>query len=147
MYIGHVCLSFFLSVCLSFAKCLHYCTDPDVTLGNGRGCPHSCSLLGGFAIRARLSLLWQHTRLMRNISEDTSTHCMDSALILQHVAISLFQHEAVNISSPSFAARQSNDFSSQTTSGVCELCCTESSVRLTRMSRCFDGCVLVIIYL
>jgi len=26
-------------VCLSAAACLHYCTDPDVTLGSGRGCP------------------------------------------------------------------------------------------------------------
>ena len=26
-------------VCLSAAACLHYCTDPDVTWGNGRGCP------------------------------------------------------------------------------------------------------------
>jgi len=28
-----------LSVCLSTAACLHYCMDPDVTWGNGRGCP------------------------------------------------------------------------------------------------------------
>jgi len=28
-----------------------------------------CALLGGFAIDARVSLLWQHTRLMRNASE------------------------------------------------------------------------------
>ena len=28
-----------LSVCLSAAACLHYCTDPDVTWGSGRGCP------------------------------------------------------------------------------------------------------------
>ena len=26
-------------VCLSVAACLHYCTDPDVTWGSGRGCP------------------------------------------------------------------------------------------------------------
>jgi len=26
-------------VCLSAAACLHYCTDPDVTWGSGRGCP------------------------------------------------------------------------------------------------------------
>ena len=34
--------------------------------------PLSCALLGGFAIGARISLLWQHTRLMRNVSEDAS---------------------------------------------------------------------------
>ena len=27
------------SVCLSAAACPHYCTDPDVTWGSGRGCP------------------------------------------------------------------------------------------------------------
>jgi len=37
MYIvlGHLCVS----VCLSLAACPHYCTEPDVTWGNGRGCP------------------------------------------------------------------------------------------------------------
>jgi len=35
-----VCLSAFcMSVCLFVAVCPHYCTDPDVTWGNGRGCP------------------------------------------------------------------------------------------------------------
>jgi len=28
-----------LSVCLSAAACLHYCTDPDVTWGSGSECP------------------------------------------------------------------------------------------------------------
>jgi len=28
-----------LSVCLSAAACLHYCTESDVTWGSGRGCP------------------------------------------------------------------------------------------------------------
>jgi len=27
-----------LCVCLSLAACPHYCTDPDVTWGNGKGC-------------------------------------------------------------------------------------------------------------
>ena len=26
-------------MCLSAAACPHYCTDPDVTWGSGRGCP------------------------------------------------------------------------------------------------------------
>ena len=30
---------FGLCVCLSAATCPHYCTDPDITWGNGRGCP------------------------------------------------------------------------------------------------------------
>ena len=44
---------------LAAAAFPHYCTDPDVTLRNGRVFP-SCELLGGFAIaarRARVSLL------------------------------------------------------------------------------------------
>jgi len=37
MYCGHARLC--LSVCLSATACPHYCTDPDVTWGSGRGCP------------------------------------------------------------------------------------------------------------
>jgi len=33
-------------------------------------------LLSGFAIGARVSFIWQHTRLLRNVSEDASTRCM-----------------------------------------------------------------------
>ena len=47
MYCGHARLSvclyvsvcMCLRVCLSAAACLHYCTDPYVTWGSGRGCP------------------------------------------------------------------------------------------------------------
>ena len=35
MYCGHARMC----VCLSAAACLHYCRDPDVTWGSGRGCP------------------------------------------------------------------------------------------------------------
>jgi len=49
-----------LCICLSMAVRPHYCTEPDVTWGRGRGCPPSCALLGGFAIGARVALLWQH---------------------------------------------------------------------------------------
>jgi len=44
MYCGHPRLC----VCLFAAECPHYCTDPDV--------------LGGFAISARVALLWQHNK-------------------------------------------------------------------------------------
>jgi len=49
-------------VCLSLASFPHYCTDPGVTWGNGRGqggqeVPSSCTLLGGFEINAQVSLL------------------------------------------------------------------------------------------
>ena len=39
--------------------------------------PPSCELLGRFAVGAQVWLLWQHTRLMRNVSEDTCACCMD----------------------------------------------------------------------
>jgi len=55
-----VCVCVSVCLCLSLAACPHYCTDPDVTWGNGRGA-RSCALLGGFAIGVRLSLLWQHS--------------------------------------------------------------------------------------
>jgi len=28
-----------VTVCLSTAACLHYCTDPDITCGSGKECP------------------------------------------------------------------------------------------------------------
>jgi len=62
MYTGHARLCVCLFDCLSAAACPQYCTDPDVTFGNGRGyAPPSCALLGGFAIGARVALLWQHS--------------------------------------------------------------------------------------
>ena len=39
MYCDHARLCVCLSVCLSAAVGPHYCTDPDVTWGHGRGCP------------------------------------------------------------------------------------------------------------
>jgi len=62
MYCDHARLCVSLCVCLSAAACPHYCTDPDVTwAGVVRDTP-SCALLGGFAIGARVALLWQHYR-------------------------------------------------------------------------------------
>jgi len=39
MYCGHARLCVCVCVCLSAAIRRHYCTDPDVTWGHGRGCP------------------------------------------------------------------------------------------------------------
>ena len=47
-------------VCVSLTAFPHYCMDPDVTWGNGRGAP-CCALLGRFAICAWVSFLWQHS--------------------------------------------------------------------------------------
>jgi len=59
---------------LDFTNCVsvrgrtpHYCTDPDVTWGVVGDAP-SCTLLGGFAIGARVALLWQHNA-NANVSE------------------------------------------------------------------------------
>jgi len=64
MYCGHPRLC----VCLSVAACLHYCTDPDVTWGSGRGCPlvvhYWADLQTGHGLRC-------HGKIMRtrNVSE------------------------------------------------------------------------------
>jgi len=39
MYCGHARLCVCVSVCLSAVACPHYCMDPDVTWGSGRGYP------------------------------------------------------------------------------------------------------------
>jgi len=66
-----------VSVCLSCAAFLHYCTDPSVTLGNGRWYPISvhywadlhCNRCTGFDTM-------QHKCLMRNMSKSNCTRCM-----------------------------------------------------------------------
>ena len=60
MHVGHARLC----VCLSAAACPHYCTDPDVTWGMVGDSPIPIVVhaqLGGFAIGARVALLWQHS--------------------------------------------------------------------------------------
>ena len=39
MYCGHARLCVCVCVCVSAAASPHYCTDPDVTWGSGKGCP------------------------------------------------------------------------------------------------------------
>ena len=50
-----ICVS--VSVLTAFP---HYCMDPDITRGMVEG-PSRCALMGGFAIGAQVSLLWQHS--------------------------------------------------------------------------------------
>jgi len=56
--IGHGRLCVCLCVCLSLSAFPHYCTDPDISWGMA-GMFSSCASLDGFAISARVSLLWQ----------------------------------------------------------------------------------------
>ena len=61
MYCGHARLCVCLCVCLSVrGRMFTLFTEPDVTWGSGRSCPPSCALLGGFAIGARVALLWHY---------------------------------------------------------------------------------------
>ena len=74
----HLCV--YVLVCLSLALFPHILHNPTVTLRNGSGVPPSCAMLGGFAVGARVWLLWQHTHLMRNVSEDACSRCMAGPL-------------------------------------------------------------------
>jgi len=66
MYSDHPRLC--LSACLSSAACLHYCTDPDVTWGNTRGCPlvvhYWADLQSGHGLRC-----YGNITRTRNVSE------------------------------------------------------------------------------
>jgi len=64
MYCGHarLCVCVCVSVCLSVrGRTPTQLHGPGCNLGSGRGCPLVVhALLGGFAIGARVALLWQH---------------------------------------------------------------------------------------
>jgi len=84
MYCGHARLS----VCLSAAACQHYCTDPDVTWGSGRGCPlveHHCADLQS----VRELRCYGNITRTRNVSEYMLVlapfHCYPSALTVDAV--------------------------------------------------------------
>jgi len=49
-----------VSVCVSAAVCPHYCTDPDVTWGRGRGCPLVVRYWADLQSAHGLRCLWQH---------------------------------------------------------------------------------------
>ena len=49
-----------VSVCLSAAACLQYCTDPDVTWGSGRGCPLVVNYRTDLQSVHGNAFLWQH---------------------------------------------------------------------------------------
>jgi len=70
---NRVCLSICVFVPRRIPRLLH---GPGCYFGEWHEVPFSCALMGGLAIGAWGSLLWQHTRLMRNVSEDGCTPCM-----------------------------------------------------------------------
>jgi len=77
MYIGHASLC----VCLSLAAL------PQIRCNGGLGCngrmvgvPSSCTLLGGFAIGARISLLWKHSVAEREMSASACTRSMPGSV-------------------------------------------------------------------
>ena len=74
----------FVSVCVCLSPHSYTTARTRIQLSGMVGVTPSCVLLGGFAIGARVSLLWQHTRLIRNVSEYNCTRCMD-VLISLHI--------------------------------------------------------------
>ena len=72
-----VCLSVCVSVRGRRPTLLH---GPGCNLGSGRGCHPSCALLGGFAIGARVALLWQHYgNAWQNPAVIRQAHCTPHA--------------------------------------------------------------------
>ena len=79
-----------MSVCLSLATFPHYSTDPDVTWGNGRGASN-CALLCGFAIGARVLLLYDSIHVCKLIAlytanANTAEHKMSASACTRSVA-------------------------------------------------------------
>jgi len=74
-------------VSLSLAVFPHYYTDPDVSWGRV-GVSFSCALLGGFAIGAWVSLLWQHSA-EREMSPCACTCCVPG-LFLSNAMVTIF---------------------------------------------------------
>jgi len=89
MYIGHarlyvwlvclpVCLSVYVSVPRSIPTLLY---EPGCKLGEWSGVPSSDALLGGFAIGARISLLWQQPE--REVLASACTRSMPGFVLIQ----------------------------------------------------------------
>jgi len=76
-----VCLSVCRSVFRRIPALLH---GPGFNSGNGRGSP-SCALLGGLAIDARVSLLWQHSA-EREMSASACTRSMPGYVLSRAVS-------------------------------------------------------------
>ena len=87
MYCGHARLC----VCLSTAACLHYCMDPDVTWGSGRGCPlvvhYWADLQSVYGLRCYDNITWTW-----NVSEDM--HVLALCLVVYYCHIYMLSSSA-----------------------------------------------------
>ena len=74
--VTRVCVCVCLSICLSAALRPHYCTDPDITWGHGRGCPlvvhYWADLQSGHGLRCYGSIMWTLVTSLRP-SRDMTT--------------------------------------------------------------------------
>ena len=78
-----------VSVCVSVPRHIPVLLQGSrCNFGEWKGVPPSCALLGGFAIGARVSLLWQHMRLMRNVCGCSLTRSikLTGCQLLSHTA-------------------------------------------------------------
>jgi len=73
-----------LSICLSLTAFLHYCTDPDLTWGNGRGCP--LVLHYWVDLKPVHGFHCSTYRHMRNVSECLCSLMCLVIIITQHLA-------------------------------------------------------------
>jgi len=84
MYIGHARLC--MCVCLSLATFLHYCTDLDITWGNGMGCPlvvhYWADLQSVHGFRC-----YDNIARMQNVSE-----CLYSLCVWFYIALFIIVH-------------------------------------------------------
>jgi len=88
---GHARLCVCVSVSLSLAAFPHYCTDPDVSWANGRGCPLVVHCWADLQIGARVSFLRQHSA-EREMSASACTRSMPGLRVLIYRLITTFLH-------------------------------------------------------
>jgi len=121
MYIVHGRLSVCLSVCLSvprrIPKLLH---GPGCNLGNGSGAS-TCGLLGGFAIGARVSLLWQHSAEREMSASDCTCSVPGYVLLVIIVVAVIISTGFLHIAKQTI--RNDTEFFWRPTHSCCEATC------------------------
>ena len=105
MYFGHARLCVCLSVCLSAAACLHYCTaDPSITWGIGRGCPLVVHYWADLQSVHGMCCYGNITR-MRNVSEYMLVLAVCLVWILEDISHSKFSTQGPTNSDQSVLER------------------------------------------